>query len=223
MDMGDGTGMRKPNKSVEANIIAGASGRERHWQGEIEQIYSAGISVFLGGNKPSRVDNVRGDISVNFSCDPDISTTLVDLALEEILCLQEEGPTDEDVLTILEIEQRAHENGLQENYYWLDRILRSYQSRIYFGDVGTSFEDVIVCFCLVIVNNKTLKKKAPNAIKEIVKFAQKAMGTKDVRVDVNTSGAEASEVSQGGLEFALLKRNDDEDAKEEFYSLVIKL
>ncbi|KAI7988866.1 Zinc protease PQQL-like [Camellia lanceoleosa] len=103
-------------------------------------IYSAGISVFLGGNKPSRVDNVRGDISVNFSCDPDISTTLVDLALEEILCLQEEGPTDEDVLTILEIEQRAHENGLQENYYWLDRILRSYQSRIYFGDVGTSFE-----------------------------------------------------------------------------------
>ncbi|KAI7988125.1 Zinc protease PQQL-like [Camellia lanceoleosa] len=104
------------------------------------QIYSAGVSVFLGGNKPSRVDNVRGDISVNFSCDPDISTTLVDLALEEILRLQGEGPTDEDVLTILEIEQRAHENGLQENYYWLDRILRSYQSRIYFGDVGTSFE-----------------------------------------------------------------------------------
>ncbi|KAI7988867.1 60S ribosomal protein L31 [Camellia lanceoleosa] len=53
--------------------------------------------------------------------------------------------------------------------------------------------------------NRTLKK-APNAIKEIRKFAQKAMGTKDVRVDVNTSGAEASEVSQGGLEFALLAR-----------------
>ncbi|KAI7988212.1 Zinc protease PQQL-like [Camellia lanceoleosa] len=216
------------------------------------QIYSAGISVFLGGNKPSRVDNV-------------------DLALEEILCLQEEGPTDEDVLTILEIEQRAHENGLQENYYWLDRILRSYQSRIYFGDVGTSFElalrrilnfpckkqyTVVIlmpqrsCFkklgllirsapnrysrdakilagmagLTVLVLNlwrysrriyipsslrkywSTLKKKAPNAIKEIRKFAQKAMGTKDVRVDVNTSGAEASEVSQGGLEFALLAR-----------------
>ncbi|CAL5358910.1 unnamed protein product [Camellia sinensis] len=106
-------------------------------------IYSAGVSVFLGGNKPSIVDNVRGDISVNFSCDPDISTTVVDLALEEILCLLEEGPTDEDVLTILEIEQRAHENGLQENYDWLDRILRSYQSRIYFGDVGTSFEEEV--------------------------------------------------------------------------------
>ncbi|XP_057968681.1 zinc protease PQQL-like isoform X2 [Malania oleifera] len=104
------------------------------------QIYSAGVSVFLGGNKPSRVGDVRGDISVNFSCDPDIASMLVDLALEEVLRLQEEGPSDQDVSTILEIEQRAHENGLQENYYWLDRILRSYQSRIYHGDVGSSFE-----------------------------------------------------------------------------------
>ncbi|KAK6158840.1 hypothetical protein DH2020_006154 [Rehmannia glutinosa] len=45
----------------------------------------------------------------------------------------------------------------------------------------------------------TFKKKAPNAIKEIGKFAQKAMGTTDVRVDV---------------------KNNDEDAKEELYSLV---
>ncbi|KAK9266627.1 hypothetical protein L1049_003579 [Liquidambar formosana] len=104
------------------------------------QIYSAGVSVFLGGNKPSRTGDVRGDISINFSCDPDISSTLVDLALNEILLLQEEGPSDQDVSAILEIEQRAHENGLQENYYWLDRILRSYQSRIYSGDVGSSFE-----------------------------------------------------------------------------------
>lgn len=37
----------------------------------------------------------------------------VDLALDEILRLQEEGPSDDDVSTILEIEQRAHENGLQ--------------------------------------------------------------------------------------------------------------
>ncbi|KAF1862164.1 hypothetical protein Lal_00026687 [Lupinus albus] len=64
----------------------------------------------------------------------------VDLTLDEMLRLQEEGPTDHDVSTILEIEQRAHENGLQENYYWLDMILDSYQSRAYSGDVGISFE-----------------------------------------------------------------------------------
>lgn len=43
----------------------------------ISQIYSAGVSVFLGGNKPSRFGHIRGDISVNFSCDPEISSTLV--------------------------------------------------------------------------------------------------------------------------------------------------
>ena len=37
----------------------------------------------------------------------------------------------------------------QENYFWLDRILRSYQSRIYSGDVGTSFE-VGDCNCVCI-------------------------------------------------------------------------
>ncbi|KAL0338988.1 UNVERIFIED_CONTAM: Zinc protease PQQL-like [Sesamum angustifolium] len=87
-----------------------------------------------------KLGNIRGDISVNFSCDPEISSTLVNLALDEILRLQEEGPSDDDVSTILEIEQRAHENGLQENYYWLERILRSYQSRIYSDDVGASFQ-----------------------------------------------------------------------------------
>lgn len=104
------------------------------------QIYSVGVSVFLGGNKPSRTGDVRGDVSVNFSCDPDISAKLVDLALEEIIFLQDQGPSDQDVSAVLEIEQRAHENGLQENYNWLDRILRSYQSRSYFGDLSASFE-----------------------------------------------------------------------------------
>ncbi|KAK8921287.1 hypothetical protein KSP39_PZI019966 [Platanthera zijinensis] len=104
------------------------------------QIYSVGVSVFIGGNKPSRTGDVRGDISVNFSCDPDISLKLVDLALDEISHLQEHGPVVEDISAILEIEQRAHENGLQENCFWLDRILRSYQSRVYFGDLNASFE-----------------------------------------------------------------------------------
>ena len=35
----------------------------------------------------------------------------------------------------------------QENYYWLDRILRSYQSRVYSGDLAASFEvGAEVCF-----------------------------------------------------------------------------
>ncbi|KAH9303201.1 hypothetical protein KI387_014784, partial [Taxus chinensis] len=101
------------------------------------QVYSVNVSSFLGGNKPSRTGNVRGDVAINFSCDPDSSFRLVDISLDVISHLQEGGPSDEDVLTVLEIEQRVHENGLQENGYWLDRILRGYQSRFYDGDLST--------------------------------------------------------------------------------------
>ncbi|KAL2501112.1 Insulinase (Peptidase family M16) protein [Forsythia ovata] len=139
------------------------------------QIYSAGVSVFLGGNKPSRVGNILGDISVNFSCDPDISSTLVNLALDEILRLQEEGPSDDDVSTILEIEQRAHENGLQENYYWLERILHSYQSRIYAGDVGAAFK--VLDEGRSKVRNSLTPVAAQSALKRILPFPCKQQYT----------------------------------------------
>ncbi|XP_075510962.1 large ribosomal subunit protein eL31-like [Primulina tabacum] len=70
----------------------------------------------------------------------------------------------------------------------------------------------------------TFKKKAPTAIKEIRKFAQKAMGTTDVRVDVKLN----KQIWSRGIRSVprrirvrvSRKRNDDEDAKEELYSLV---
>ena len=76
-------------------------------------------------------------------------------------------------------------------------------------------------FCTVY---STFKKKAPKAIKEIRKFAEKAMGTKDVRVDVKLN----KQIWSKGIRSVprrirvriARKRNDDEDAKEELYSLV---
>ncbi|KAL8136366.1 hypothetical protein V2J09_002367 [Rumex salicifolius] len=70
----------------------------------------------------------------------------------------------------------------------------------------------------------TFKKKAPNAIKEIRKFAQKAMGTTDVRVDVKLN----KQIWSRGIRSVprrvrvriARKRNEDEDAKEELFSLV---
>ncbi|KAJ1702506.1 hypothetical protein LUZ63_002285 [Rhynchospora breviuscula] len=70
----------------------------------------------------------------------------------------------------------------------------------------------------------TFKKKAPKAIKEIRKFAQKAMGTTDVRVDVKLN----KHIWSSGIRSVprrvrvriSRKRNDEEDAKEELYSLV---
>ncbi|XP_035540987.1 60S ribosomal protein L31-like isoform X3 [Juglans regia] len=70
----------------------------------------------------------------------------------------------------------------------------------------------------------TFKKKAPKAIKEIRKFAQTAMGTTDVRVDVKLN----KHIWSHGIRSVprrvrvriARKRNDEEDANEEFYSLV---
>ncbi|KAG0467918.1 hypothetical protein HPP92_017246 [Vanilla planifolia] len=69
----------------------------------------------------------------------------------------------------------------------------------------------------------TFKKKAPKAIKEIRKFAQKAMGTTDVRIDVKVN----KQIWSRGIRSVprrvrvriARKRNEEEDAKEEFYSL----
>ncbi|KAK3001949.1 hypothetical protein RJ639_020243 [Escallonia herrerae] len=71
---------------------------------------------------------------------------------------------------------------------------------------------------------RTFKKKAPKAIKEIRKFAQKVMGTTDIRVDVKLN----KQIWSRGIRSVprrvrvriARKRNDDEDAKEELYSLV---
>ena len=70
----------------------------------------------------------------------------------------------------------------------------------------------------------TFKKMAPKAIKEIRKFAQKAMGTTDVRVDVKLkkhiwSRGIRSVPRRVRVRIAR-KRNEEEDAKEELYSLV---
>ncbi|GAA0150635.1 ribosomal protein [Lithospermum erythrorhizon] len=93
-------------------------------------------------------------------------------------------------------------------------------SEDFFSDVSLNDNDVQH----IVFGNSTFKKKAPNAIKEIRKFAQKAMGTKDVRVDVKLN----KYVWSRGIRSVprrirvriARKRNDDEDAKEELYSLV---
>ncbi|KAI3613319.1 60S ribosomal protein L31 [Malassezia furfur] len=72
------------------------------------------------------------------------------------------------------------------------------------------------------VHDVAFKKRAPKGVKEVVKFAQKAMGTKDVRVDPKLN----QEVWKYGVKDVPRrirvrlerKRNDDEDAKEKLYT-----
>ena len=73
------------------------------------------------------------------------------------------------------------------------------------------------------IHKQQFKKRAPRAIKEIRKFAEKAMGTKDVRIDSNLNKF----VWRTGIKNPPTrvrvrlsrKRNEDEDAKEKLYTL----
>mmetsp|Transcript_11951 Transcript_11951/g.19299 ORF Transcript_11951/g.19299 Transcript_11951/m.19299 type:complete len:123 (+) Transcript_11951:1752-2120(+) len=70
----------------------------------------------------------------------------------------------------------------------------------------------------------SFKTRAPRAVKEIRKFAEKMMKTSDVRVDTKLNKA----VWGNGIRNVPFrvrirlarKRNDDEDAKEKLYTLV---
>lgn len=104
------------------------------------EIYSVSVDSNFGYSKPSKTADMEGEITIDFSCDPNVSATLVDVALDEVSRLQEHGPSEEDVSTVLEIEQRDHENELQGNIYWLFVILKSYRSRLYSGDLGSTFQ-----------------------------------------------------------------------------------
>ncbi|KAF9025064.1 60S ribosomal protein L31 [Hymenopellis radicata] len=73
-----------------------------------------------------------------------------------------------------------------------------------------------------LVHGRSFKKRAPWAVKSIVAFAQKAMGTRDVRLDPKLN----QEVWSRGIKSVPhrmrlkleRKRNDDEGAKEKLYT-----
>lgn len=76
----------------------------------------------------------------------------------------------------------------------------------------------------MLYQNSTFKKRAPHAVKAIKSFAEKHMGTKDVRLDPQLN----KEIWKQGVKSVphrmrlklSRKRNDDEDAKEKLYTYV---
>ncbi|KAI7901258.1 ribosomal protein L31e-domain-containing protein [Cokeromyces recurvatus] len=74
------------------------------------------------------------------------------------------------------------------------------------------------------VFGRSLRKRTPHAVKAVKAFAQKAMGTKDVRLDPALNKALWSRgvkhINHRIRVRIARKRNDDEDAKEKLYSYV---
>ncbi|KAH6687918.1 ribosomal protein L31e-domain-containing protein [Plectosphaerella plurivora] len=74
------------------------------------------------------------------------------------------------------------------------------------------------------LHGESFKKRAPQAIKEIKKFAHQAMGTTDVRLDPQLN-KKVWEQGIKGVPYRLRvrisrRRNDEEGAKEKLYSYV---
>jgi large subunit ribosomal protein L31e len=74
-----------------------------------------------------------------------------------------------------------------------------------------------------LVHKQQHKRRAPRAIKEIRKFAQKAMGTQDVRIDAGLNKhVWATGIKNPPTRVRVRlsrKRNEDEDAAEKLYTL----
>ncbi|EEB91264.1 hypothetical protein MPER_10409 [Moniliophthora perniciosa FA553] len=72
------------------------------------------------------------------------------------------------------------------------------------------------------VHGRSFKKRAPWAVKSVIQFAQKAMGTTDVRLDPKLNQALWSQGIKSVPHRMRVKlerkRNDDENAKEKLYT-----
>ncbi|KAJ6625092.1 ribosomal protein L31e domain-containing protein [Mycena sp. CBHHK59/15] len=64
------------------------------------------------------------------------------------------------------------------------------------------------------VHGRSFKKRAPWAVKSVIDFAQKTMGTADVRIDPELN----KEIWARGIKSLERKRNDEENAKEKLYT-----
>merc|ERR1712232_211018 len=74
-----------------------------------------------------------------------------------------------------------------------------------------------------LLHSVGFKKRAPRAVKEVKAFAEKMMGTKDVRVDTKLNKflwSQGIKAVPGRVRVRLArKRNDDEEATDKLYTL----
>lgn len=100
--------------------------------------YNVGVSKSFSLTPPLKQEQMSfmGNVTVDFTSDPKslLEHKLRDLCLEELSRLQEEGPSEQDASSAVEVERRAHEVARQENSFWAERILGCYQPRIFSGD-----------------------------------------------------------------------------------------
>ncbi|KAK9797738.1 hypothetical protein WJX73_003633 [Symbiochloris irregularis] len=94
---------------------------------EAGKVYTVSVTVNFG-HEPAHVRRQQrhGELSITFGCDPDAVDVLTEMALAEVQRLQEEGPLQEELDTLLTLEQLEHEASQEENAYWHNQMFSLY-------------------------------------------------------------------------------------------------
>ncbi|KAJ5621433.1 hypothetical protein N7528_006216 [Penicillium herquei] len=152
--------------------------------------------------------NIRKSIPIysqrRFDVYPDRATLILAATNREFpLIDQPSAPVDTEPIKMSNVQQ----TGKKQRSAIADVVTREYTINLHKRCHGVSF-----------------KKRAPRAIKEIRAFAERAMGTKDVRLDPQLN-KKVWEAGIKGVPFRLRvrisrKRNDEEGAEERLYSHV---
>ena len=66
-------------------------------------------------------------VTINFTCDPAKSAELIAACHDEIKALQENGPSAQNLTKVKETQKKTIEEGLQDNEFWMDQLVFSYQ------------------------------------------------------------------------------------------------
>ncbi len=85
-------------------------------------VYGVGIR---GSSEKDPVQ--RYAITINFTCDPKDVDTLINACKQEIAALQAEGPSAQNLDKVKETQRKTIEEGLQDNDYWMEQLVFSYQ------------------------------------------------------------------------------------------------
>ncbi len=86
-----------------------------------------GVGIYGGG---SRMPDERYSITISFNSDPERTDELIEAAKSVIQNAKREGPSDEDLKKVKEIQRQAKIKNMKENRYWSRQI----ESKVRFSD-----------------------------------------------------------------------------------------
>ena len=86
-----------------------------------------GVGIYGGG---SRMPNERYSITISFNSDPERTDELLEAAKSVIQKAKSEGPNEEDLNKVKEIQRQAKIKNMKENRYWSRQI----ETKVRFND-----------------------------------------------------------------------------------------